>query len=354
MDTKPLISSRTFWVNALAIAAWLLELIIHAVSSGAAPALITPYLLPLLPVLNIVLRLMTSQPVDVSSLSLTSLIDLVTSWFRRSAPAVGFTLILLGSSAAIAAPPRAVIQGAESAISGEILVLDATSCEGSPSHYSWEISPEIRGRRQMLSFDEGRRVIVATMPGVYLVTLTVSNADGHHTAHRQISVPGSMPDPNPTPGPTPPSPRPPEPSPVPPTPVPNPTPAPTPLPPSPNPRPEPLPGPTFPVGRFGAAKRTYDLAMSVTSSKRAAEAKCLADACQTLEAQLAAGALPVPQGLINAMGQSLDRCTPPAWDVAREQLAKSIEDLFRQRQLNTVDDWRTLLQEIRQGLAAVQ
>jgi len=147
---------------------------------------------------------------------------------------MGCVLVLLSlCGSAVAAPPKALIQGADPATSGEICVLDATGSEGEPTHFSWDIQPELRGRRQKLEVDNGRRVIVASFPGRYLLTLTVSNADGHSTAWKEIVIPGSAPPtpsplpppaPVPTPGPLPVPPLPPQPSPPAPGPVPTPTP----------------------------------------------------------------------------------------------------------------------------------
>ena len=100
------------------------------------------------------------------------------------------------------------------------------------------------------------------------------------------------------------------------------------------------------------AQATLDVVKTVSSANRKAEAKCLADACEALAAQVQAGSLGVPQATVNAMGQALDRCTPATWDDARRRLTERIKQLYDAGQLATKDDWQALLLETRQGLLA--
>lgn len=256
--------------------------------------------------------------------------------------AAGIVVAGASGSAAWAAPPKAIIEGSDPSISGEIIVLDASASEGEPTSYSWEITPEIRGRRNLLPFDGGRKVITHTFPGTYLVELIVSNADGHSRAVRQMTIPGSPP-PDVKPQPTPPQPVPPGP------------PAPTPPAPPPAPTPQPAPEPAL----TGIALQVYTAAQAVSSPNRAAEATCLANGCQALSSALAAGkysgvALVVAQGVVTEMGQVMERCATPAWSDAREHFATMIDRKWKAGELNSVEDWRSLVNQIEQGLRRVK
>lgn len=253
--------------------------------------------------------------------------------------------LVLGGTA-IAAPPKAVISGPEAAISGEIIELSALQSEGDPTHYSWEITPELRGRRQMKG-QTSPMAIVASFPGSYLVTLTVSNADGHSTAHHPLTIPGTAPV-----VPTPPRPVPPDPAPGP-GPAP---PAPTPGP-SPGPPPAPGPGPPDPP-LSGLALSTYTAAMAVNSPNRSTEALCLANGCQALRSAIAAGKytgsqVAVAQGIVAEMGQVMDRCTSPPWADARELVAAKIDAKWKAGELKAAGDWSAMLEQIEAGLRRV-
>lgn len=276
----------------------------------------------------------TAQPLDTKSLA-------------------GALLLALAFPAfAMAGPPKAIIEGADPSISGEIVVLDGSRSEGEPTNFSWEITPEIKGRRNLLNLDQGKRVVVHSFPGDYLVELIVSNADGHSRAVRQLHIPGTAP-PSPVPQP------------VPPQPVPNPAPGPAPAPPAPTPPgppPGPAPAPEQPL--TGLALSTYNAAMSVQSTKRAAEAACLAGGCSSLSSSIAAGRfnefttpLTVGNALVNEMGKVMNECTATssaAWADARELIAAKVESLYKAGQLRTAADWKSALDQIAQGLARVK
>lgn len=256
-------------------------------------------------------------------------------------------LAICMGSVGIAAPPKAVITGADPSVAGELIELSAMQSEGDPKHFSWEITPELKGRRQMKSVDGGQSVFFASFPGRYLVTLAVSNMDGHSIAHRELVIPGSVP-PNPTPQPDVPSP------------LPNPAPGPAPAPPAPNPGPPPGPAPAPEQPLTGIALSTYNAAMQVKSPNRANEALCLANKCQGLSSSIAAGAFNNPialmmaQGIVTEMGKIMDQCTTPAWSDARELVAAKIESSWKAGSLKTAADWKAILDQIEQGLRRVK
>lgn len=276
-----------------------------------------------------------------------------------SVAAAACLLLLLTSGIAEAAAPKAVLRGPTSIEVGDIVVFSGADSANEPTHFDWEVTPTLANRVQLVSMDgkalsdqDSERVQVAPIPGEYLIRLTVSNADGSSTTFQRIKIPGVAPGPVPGPFPQPaPTPAPlpaPNPAPTPPAPGPFPAPSPAPAPPQP---PQPV-EPTFPNSPFGLAMPAYKAAKSVNSPNRQAEAACLVKACETLAAEIAAGTLKQPQAIANRIGESIDQCSPPAWDAARNQIAEAIQKLFLDGKLRQPDDWRTLLIDLQQGLAA--
>lgn len=202
-------------------------------------------------------------------------------------------------AATIGAPPKAIIQGPDPGTPGEILTFDGTQSEGEPTHFSWEVTPAIQGRRQLKAFaDPGQpphsQAQVATFPGTYLLRLTVSNAEGHSTAWREWTLPG-QPTPSPRPQPTPPGPLPPPPQ-------------PEPLPPNPEPAPQPDPPPPRPVpaGEFEIAPPIDALVDRLITANLAAERLRVA-------AELDAGASRIAAGVtVKTADQVIDQVIAPA------------------------------------------
>lgn len=251
-------------------------------------------------------------------------------------------LLWLCCSAAQAAAPTAIINGPTTGVGGEILVLDATGCEGEPTHFTWKISPVLKGRKQLDVKDGGRRVQVASYGGSYVVSLTVSNADGNDVLTWPLTIPGDMPCPSPEPQPvtpTPVDPIPVEPAPPrPPAPEPNPV-VPTPTPPAPSP------------GRFGIAARVRAAVLGVSSPTRSAEVAKLRARLTDLKAQGAAGALNAQQFLDALVGEL--KLLPDSWQVVKTLAALGIRVLVTGGQLKTVDDFIDLAAEILDALSGL-
>lgn len=277
----------------------------------------------------------------------------------RTLLAVFAVLGFLWGGPVLAGVPKAFISGSPPGISGEIVELSAAKSEGLPTHYSWEITPELKGRQQLLVIDGGKAVIVASYPGVYLVTLIVSNADGHASAHRELVIPGNAPAPSPAPQPVPPQPIPP--SPIPPSPVP-----PEPVPPVPTPGPNVVPNPTPPPEPplTGIALRTQQVALAVTSPTRGAECLALANECQSLAADIGAGKLTssvssllTARAIVQRMGTAMDKVLGTeslAWAPARTAIADLIGAEYSAGRLSSPPDWKTLIEEIDRGLRRVK
>jgi hypothetical protein len=257
---------------------------------------------------------------------------------------VGSLLVLLAlAGAAAAEPPKAVIQGAEPSAAGEICVFDATGSENEPTHFSWDIQPEVRGRRQLLEIEGQKRVVIATFPGRYLLTLTVSNPDGHSMAHREIVIPGSAPQPAPGPQPAPPVPGP---TPAPPSPAPTPTPGP----PAPEPSPpQPAPGP--PESRFNLVR---DIAMWSKGIAKA-ERESYALICDAMAAEIVATPANFSGANINEMARKiaaafLTKVGTPRLGLVPVVLKLNARLRELSPQLKTLDDWAGLFREVAAGL----
>lgn len=246
--------------------------------------------------------------------------------------------------AAQAAPPTAIINGPTTGVRGEILVLDATGCAGEPTHFTWKISPELKGRKQLDVKDGGRRVQVASYGGSYIVSLLVSNADGNDVLTWPLVIPGDMPCPSPEPRPVTPTPvepipvepappRPPSPEPVIPTPAPQPV---TPTPPAPTP------------GRFGIAARVRAAVLGVSSPTRTAEVARLRARLTDLRTQAGAGQV-TQQQFLDAIVAEL-KALPETWQVVKTLAALGIRVLITAKQLATVEDFVDLAGEILQAI----
>lgn len=263
-------------------------------------------------------------------------------------------LALLFTSAAQAAAPKAVINGPTNAVPGELIVLDASQSEGEPTHYSWRISPEIKGRKQIGPLDGGRKLQMASFPGRYLITLVCSNADGNDVLAWQVDVPGTPPCPAPDPQPVTPQPIPVDPAPPrPPAPDPNPAPTPpAPVPPQPVPPTPPAPTPPDPApSRFGIRDRVRTAILGISSPTRAAEVAQLRGKLQVLQQQAQAGQL-TQQQILDGMVAEL-KALPPSWALIKTLASLGIKFLINGGQLKTVEDWIDLVAEVIDSLTGL-
>ena len=98
-------------------------------------------------------------------------------------------ILLLSATAAIAEAPLAIVTGPSGGVPGDLIVLDAG--DSIADHLAWAIIPEpADGRQSMLIVDEGRKAIIASIPGQYTIILAVSNADGVAIRQHKISISG--------------------------------------------------------------------------------------------------------------------------------------------------------------------
>ena len=230
-------------------------------------------------------------------------------------------------------PPRAIIQGPSAAIPGEMVVLDASTSEGAQT-FKWQIHPELKGRKQLLEMDGGKRVQVASYGGRYVITLAVGNETGIDLLTWDLRIDGKAPcpPPEPSPGPGPDDVTPPGPSPVP-------TPEPKPVDPTP-PKPEPVQPP--PAGEFLIAPEVFDLASVATSATRVADCQLLASECDRI-----AGANWSTMNAIAAEIVAVLNKLPPGWEPMKTRVKDAIAGLYSNGRIKNAQDIARLLRELK-------
>jgi len=238
--------------------------------------------------------------------------------FASAVRAIG--LLCLLAATARANPPTAVITGPTGGVAGDILLLDASG--SGAEFYAWSVTPRLPGERPtILPLEEGRKCLIASVPGKYHVFMACGNGEGIDQIEWTVTISEES-----SPEPAPPEPQPPQPSPV-------------------------------PDGLFGISKLAFELAGSVVSPNRAAEARALATAAETVAATIAAGAVSSPQEILQALlaannaavGQAI-----PAWTPWGAAIGLKLRELYHAGRLKTAADWSACLREIAIGLQAVK
>lgn len=277
-------------------------------------------------------------------------------WFGVMAAA----LIALQAVCCFSEVPRAVINGPTTGQAGEILILDAGESEGTPTHFSWDVSPKIAGRKMFEpECGDKSRIRISSFPGIYKYTLIVSNADGNDVLYWDVAIPGNTPAPVPPPGPNP-APNP-EPGPMPPEPPPDPGPAPGPNP-SPNPQPappKPEPDPVVPDGQFGIAKQIVDWSETVTSPTKLQDAKGFAGSFEAVASAIAAGSLrdadKIVQALLAANRSNVgQQVIQEHWMTLAQNLNAHLAATSFAGKLKNSDQWSAYLRECAAGFKAIR
>lgn len=249
--------------------------------------------------------------------------------------AAGVVAVAVMLSSSWGAAPRAIIDGPSSVrIAGQKLVLRAADTTVRDAKgYRWTIHPEVRGMDQLTILDGGKSVLVHTIPGRYVVTLTVAGVPGDDgsvdidSITHDLEVPGESPCPPPEPSPTP--------VPVPPKP-PTPTPTPTPTPPNPTPGPvdpapvPPVPTPVpvpVPAGEFGIAPKIADAVKPIATSQRA-KLDAVGAALDAVAAQVAAGTITDAATLMEALKPALATIDTPEGKAIRARVLEIFQDTF--------------------------
>ena len=249
---------------------------------------------------------------------------------------------LLCAGSASAAAPKAVINGPTTGTAGELLTLDASGSQGENVKYLWRVEPDLPGRVMFRTCGEdGSRINIASLPGVWRYMLVVSNADGADVIVQTVTIP-SVPQPNPSPTPPAPVPTPAPPTPAPPSPTPGP-PAPEPLP------PQPAPGP--PESRFNLTRDIAIWAKDVAKDER----ESYAGICDAMAAEIVATPSNFEGSNINEMASKIAKAFLSKVGTPRLGLVPVVLKLngrLRELspQLKTLDDWAQVFREVSAGL----
>lgn len=242
---------------------------------------------------------------------------------------LSLTLILALSSAAYAQKPLAVITGPSAGAVGDFLELD--SSESVADHAAWTVLPaELSdGRMSHRVYNNGRTLLVASVPGRYVVILAVSNADGIDVRQHVVTVTGKLPD-NPNPGPV---------DPV-----------------------EPIdpvdpvtPEPTFPDGKFKLASKCYSWAKPLRDKSTAQK---LAANLRTVISRGEAGGYSGPEQLVQDTAQRNEQgiaaATLDRWEPWFAALEAELDTLGDSGALRSTQDYLTAWDELATGLEAVK
>lgn len=263
-------------------------------------------------------------------------------------------LLMLAASTAHAEPLKAILVAPHSAEAGTDLFLDASQSEGQVQHYLWRVTPERPGKKQIDTSKDKIKPRLMTYPGKWTIELLIVSEDGEQSrCYQTIDIPGAVvpcpePDPSPQPGPQPN----PAPTPIPPTPKPEP----------PKPEPMPVPDPAPPAGEFGIAPKVFEATKSVPLADR----KKLADACDVLAAQIAAGTLKDPQALLNEIAVAAKAI--PAFTSIMPKIQGILQETYAAHKggrlkinvgvsgvsMADPSGWQTLLKETSTGLRAAK
>jgi hypothetical protein len=220
-----------------------------------------------------------------------------------------------------------VVKGPATSQPGDLVILDTSESQG-VSARAWSVSPKSAEGR-MLPVDGGEKLVFATsQPGPYRFLFAACTADGKTVRISPFDhVVGSVP---PNPGPVPPGPTPPGPNP----PVP--------------------PGPTPPTpDRYGLAAFVVSQAAAVSDSEKYANAQKFAVACDTVIAQIGAGALRTDSEIATAFKDQLSSvslATKLRWRTALGALA----DKFDSLKITAPADWMQAFTEVSAGLRQVR
>ncbi len=217
----------------------------------------------------------------------------------------------------VAAQVEAVVIGPSGASQGDLVILDASQSK-SAEHYRWTVIPKLSGDRlTILPIEEGKKCLLASLPGKYTVILAVAGADGIDLYEHTIVITGSS------------------------------TPAPKPDDQDPDPQPNVI------NTRYGLTDLAARM-MQQVSDKSAASA--VADVFGGLSAQVSAGAikdideLQIETAKRNrqALGDTRD-----AWSEFFSAVQDELKDLAQSKKLDTLQDhaiaWKEIAAGIRRG-----
>lgn len=242
---------------------------------------------------------------------------------------------------AIADAPVAKIEGPDHGRPGDIIILSASEAD----HTSWAVdasevqvpvedaaaalmataevlrkagfsveAPDTDAPPVYLELDGGKRLLLASYPGVYRLNLAVSNADGVSQCAAKVTITGKV-DP-------------------------------------PKPPPKPDVDPVIPPGKFGLGQKMYRAAMLVQSANRPAEAKQIAAAL--LMSAVAADGQAMIDAFATTMKTKFTADQKAAWEPWRQSYLAELSSLQQANKLVNKSDWVTAFGEMAVGLSAVE
>ena len=236
--------------------------------------------------------------------------------------------LLVFSASAMADGPKAVISGPTGGVPGDIILLDASDSVG--DFFVWKISPELPSGRQTLVVvaDNGKKAIIASVPGRYEVWLAVGSKDGVDLLRYIVTISGGNPDTVP--------------------------------------QPNPRPVPQFPDSRLGVSQKVYDAVKAVPNAQE--EAQGLAKSFRGIVAQISAGTLSGKASIMGAIKAANDQVLNTPEKMARwapfvksdtqtgyvAVLPKILSGLAAEGKLSTNDDFKAVFLEFAVAFEAIR
>lgn len=343
-DAKPWYQSKTIWVNLTALAVWILTLVASAAQGGDLPEQLAPYAVMITLVANLLLRLVTTQPVTPPMISrkLPSILFLVLCpTILSAAPPIPVLRVIVNDESYELPDHDAPIR----VIAGDKVVYDLSSSEGADRYFVM-LDNHRPGQKEISTRDKWQRTEQRTRAGEYQLRFIVSNDEATVELKRVVQVlckEPALPD----------EPDPPAPQPIPPKPIPPPTPIPPPSP------------PPIPPGEFLISDKVATIVGRINSPQRSKEAGQLADSAEALAAQIAAGTVTNVTDVLMRIGTGIKALNSPAWTAAAAEFSAVLETTWKAHSsgrlkvsvvggLQDPTSWATLLREIAIGVRSVR
>ncbi len=213
--------------------------------------------------------------------------------------------------------PEIKLEGPEKKTEGDLIEFSAIESYG--DHFNWLVDPKPAGDESIKTSDENRRCFIASKPGVYTITLIVSNCEGQAIEQRILTVESNHDCPDPE-----------EPD-------------------------DPIkPDPTKPPsGKLGLTIAAFDLALSKVDSTNRTKAGKVASVYEAISKDQS---ITNPQAFVNqtiveirnALGSSID-----AWKPWHSGINTKIAGLISQGKLVSITQYREAWSEIAEGLKAL-
>lgn len=213
--------------------------------------------------------------------------------------------------------PEIKLEGPEKKSEGDLIEFNAIESYG--DHFNWLIEPRPAAEESIKTTDENRRCFIASKPGVYTITLIVSNCEGQAIEQRILTVESNHDCPD-----------------------------------SEEPDDPIKPDPTKPpAGILGLTIAAFDLALSKVDSTSRNKADSVASVYETLSKDKS---ITNPQAFINqtlvelrnALGSDIE-----SWKPWHAGINSKIASLISQGKLVSITEYRQAWSEIAEGLKSL-